>query len=108
MGDTHHAGRLHGLGHTRRVGLAPEHVALEVLVASIHDEGEGVHVTAHAHEGQETHAAFHQYLLFFFLEGQRKGESGARQTPTTTSDSLPLPASLHAKVIKAQSLMLNS
>lgn len=56
---TDHARGLDGLRHAARVGLAPEHVALKVLVARVHDEGERVHVSPHAHERQETYPALH-------------------------------------------------
>lgn len=42
-------------------------MTLEMLVPSVHNEGECVHVLSHAHEGQETDAALHHHLLFFFL-----------------------------------------
>ena len=55
-GVTHHAGGLHRLAQAGGVGLTPEHVADEVARALGHDEGEGVDVLPHAHEGQEAHA----------------------------------------------------
>ena len=53
---THHAGGLDRLAQAGGVGLTPEHVADEVSRALGHDEGEGVDVLPHAHEGQEAHA----------------------------------------------------
>lgn len=64
---TYHAGCLHGLGHTARIGLAPERVTVEVLAPGVHDEGKRVNVPAHTHEGQETDAALHQHLLLLLL-----------------------------------------
>lgn len=64
---THHAGRLHGLGHVAGVGLAPEDVTVEAMSADVHDEGKRVHVPADAHERQKTNAALHQHLLFVLV-----------------------------------------
>lgn len=65
---THHAGGLHRLRHVTRVWLAPENMAFEALVPGVHDEGERMDILPDAHEGQESHAALHQDLLFI-LQG---------------------------------------
>lgn len=64
---THHTCCLHSLRHTASVGIAPEHVTLEVLVPGVHDKGECMRVSSNPHEGQETDATLHDRLLFFFL-----------------------------------------
>lgn len=69
---THHTCCLHSLGHTASVWIAPEHVALEVLVPGVHDKGEWVRVPSHPHEGQETDATLYDRLLFFFLRRQTR------------------------------------
>lgn len=65
---THHAGGLHRLRHVTRVWLAPENMALEALVPGVHDEGERMDILPDAHEGQESHAALHQDLLFILQD----------------------------------------
>ncbi len=64
---TYHTCCLHSLRHTACIGLTPEHVTLEVLVPSVHNEGKCVHIPSYAHEGQETDTTLHQHLLFLFL-----------------------------------------
>lgn len=66
---------LHSLRHTACIGVAPEHVTLEMLAPSVHNEGKRVHIPSNAHEGQETDTALHQHLLLFFLHRQPIGES---------------------------------
>lgn len=60
---THHAGSLHRLAQTGRVGFAPKHVTGEIPGTLGHDERECVDVLSHAHERQETHPALRQHLL---------------------------------------------
>lgn len=67
-GLTHHAGSLHCLGHVTGIRLAPENMALKVLVPSVHDEGKRMHILPDAHEGQESHPTLHQDLLFILQE----------------------------------------
>ena len=61
---THHTSCLHSLRHIPSIGLTPEDMTVKTMTAGIHDKGKRVHVTANAHEGQETNAALHQHFLF--------------------------------------------
>jgi len=56
------------------VGVAPERMALEMLTARVHHEGKRVHISPHAHEGQEPNSTLHQDLFFLFLDTQAEGE----------------------------------
>lgn len=75
MKYSYHTCCLHSLRHAACVGLAPEHMALEMLVPCVHDEGERVDIPSDAHEGQEADATLHQHLLFLFLHRQQRGDS---------------------------------
>lgn len=86
---THHTRRLHGLGHVASVGLAPEHVTVETVAADVHDEAEGVHVVADAHEGQEADATLDQHFAFILLtktlRREKKKKSELKQTKIQSS-----------------------
>lgn len=56
------------------IGFAPECMALEMLAPSVHNKGERVHISSHAHEGQETDSTLHQHLLFLLLHTQTRAE----------------------------------
>ena len=83
-GLTHHAGSLHRLRHVTGVGLTPEDVALKMLVPSVHDEGERVHVLPDAHEGQESYPALHQDVLFILQETLFSSPAAARHVRTVS------------------------
>lgn len=70
---THHTCRLYSLRHTAGIWIAPEHMALEMLVPSVHNKGECVRVPSHTHEGQETDTTLYDHLLLFFLLRQPGG-----------------------------------
>lgn len=59
QGATHHAGGLHRLRHVTSIRLAPENVALKVLVPSVHNEGKCMDILPDAHEGQKPHTTLH-------------------------------------------------
>lgn len=64
---THHTSCLYGLRHVPSVGLTPEDVTVKTMAASVHDEGERVHVAPDAHERQESNTTLHQHVLFVLL-----------------------------------------
>lgn len=68
---TYHASSLNSFWYIACIRFTPKNMALKVLVACVHNEGEGVDVLAYSHEGQEAHATLHHDLLFILLRSQR-------------------------------------
>lgn len=68
---TYHTSSLNSFWYIACIWFTPKNVALKVLVSCVHNEGEGVDVFAHSHEGQEPHTTLHHDLLFILVTNQR-------------------------------------